>query len=883
MAAERSSITLGGKGSSLSSSSVYKVASAVSQVRIDSSAFDRLSSAKPQPTKSTSFAFPQALTIEEFRASLVVLLNKLLLSTSLSSIRTVLPVSLSDSLNSKAGTLNFGGIDVTDGECTVLENAFAPLIGICSVVDHKSAALSQIVDAVAALSCEATKSDVSSFSSLDSGDGYGDKEAIAVAGDLKVLLNGSKFAGKRENGAISKIPRIHGRFRDMVKQVHAVARIELNSGVKGGKSGGSGDSGTGEALGTALSALSVAIKNLGECCLLRSKLVFESIENEALRNDLMGLFQKSGLDCSMLKDAHKLAYSALFEEDYCKFAHQVNELLGIVWKLVSWEAVAAFFALEGGELVSQKGADANGEDSKTTKKSDKKKKNEKKAVLGKGTSVIVQFIKERLLNKETIGDQVESWKIWVEQILLLLNPEDHSFDSFLEKVKEIVESNESRRLPKLPKGTRDFAKEQMTVRERAFSIIQEVFKRHGATALDTPVFELRETLMGKYGEDSKLIYDLADQGGELCSLRYDLTVPFARYVAMNGLTSFKRYQIAKVYRRDNPSKGRYREFYQCDLDIAGQFERMGPDFEIVKILTELLDELNIGDYEVKLNHRRLLDGMLEICGVPSEKFRTICSSIDKLDKQSFEQVKKEMVEEKGLSTETADRIGGFVKERGRPIELLTKLKQEGSEFMANKSSTEALEDLSILFEALERSNCSDKVVFDLSLARGLDYYTGVIFEAVFKGGVQVGSIGAGGRYDNLIGMFGTRQVPAVGMSLGIERVFNIMEELHKQQNQIIRPTETQALVSIMVENKLSEAAELVSQLWAAKIKAEYLVTKRRAKHFDRAKESRIPWMVIVGDRELTEGVVTLKNMESGNEEEVPRSSFVQELSKRLNP
>ncbi|RVW59226.1 Histidine--tRNA ligase, cytoplasmic [Vitis vinifera] len=389
-------------------------------------------------------------------------------------------------------------------------------------------------------------------------------------------------------------------------------------------------------------------------------------------------------------------------------------------------------------------------------------------------------------------------------------------------------------------------------------------------------------------------------GGELCSLRYDLTVPFARYVAMNGLTSFKRYQIAKVYRRDNPSKGRYREFYQCDFDIAGQYESMGPDFEVIKILTELLDELNIGDYEVKLNHRKLLDGMLDICGVPPEKFRTICSSIDKLDKQTFEQIKREMeckwrglphlvgleawvgVEEKGLTIETAEKIGTFVKERGPPLELLSKLKQEGSEFLGNNASVAALTDLEILFTALEKSKCINKVVFDLSLARGLDYYTGVIFEAVFKGATQVGSIAAGGRYDNLIGMFGTKQVPAVGTSLGIERVFNIMEQLQKDQNQAIRATETQVLVSIF-GNDLSQAAELVSELWNAKLKAEYMVNKRPTKHFDRAEESRIPWMILVGEREQNEGIVRLRDTTTREEILVPRSRIVEELQRRLTP
>ncbi|CAA7038541.1 unnamed protein product [Microthlaspi erraticum] len=860
MAAKSSSITLGGKGSALSSSSVYKVACGVANVVIDSSAIERFSTKTLQSIERSSFGIPQGLTNEEIRASLAVLLNKLLLSNSGSSssstVRSLLPFKIREILNSRNESFEFGEIEVTEGENIVLDKSWASLIGLCSIIDHKSTALSQIVDSVAALSCEATRGDITSFSSFDSGDGFGCKDAISVAGDLKVLLNGSKAVGKFEIEEISKIPRIHGKFRDVVKSLHSDARIELNSGVKGGKTG-SGNSGIGEALGATLSGLSKPIQSLGECSFLRAKLCFESIGNEDLRTLLV---EKSSVEYENLKNGLKLAYDALFEEDYCGFAHKLNECVGIVWRIVGLEAVAAFSALPG-----EKRKDAD--------KEEKKSKDVKKAVLGKGTSVVIQFIKDN-------GDKMEPLSEWVEQILNLFSPESHSFDCLLAKVKEIVESNDSRRLPKLPKGTRDFAEEQMMVREKAFAIIQNVFKKHGATALDTPVFELRETLMGKYGEDSKLIYDIADQGGELCSLRYDLTVPFARFVAMNGITSFKRYQIAKVYRRDNPSKGRYREFYQCDFDIAGLSEPMGPDFEVVKILTELLDKLEIGDYVVKLNHRKLLDGMLEICGVPPEKFRTICSSIDKLDKLSLEQVKKEMVEEKGLASVVADRIGNIVEEKGRPMELLSKLRREGSEFLANQSTKEALDELSIMFEALARSKCSERIVFDLSLARGLDYYTGVIFEAVCVG-AEVGSIAAGGRYDNLIGMFGKRQVPAVGVSLGIERVFNIMEE---QQKQVVRATETQVLVSVMEDNKLGEAAELASQLWEADIKAEYLVSKRRAKHFDRATNSGIPWMVMVGKTELSEGVVTLKKLVKGSEEEisnVPRDSFVAELLKRL--
>ena len=187
---------------------------------------------------------------------------------------------------------------------------------------------------------------------------------------------------------------------------------------------------------------------------------------------------------------------------------------------------------------------------------------------------------------------------------------------------------------KSAKGTRDFHPDQMAVRERVINRIVNVFKCHGAVTIDTPVFELKEVLTGKYGEDSKLIYDLKDQGGEILSLRYDLTVPFARYVAMNKIMNIKRYQIAKVYRRDNPSisQGRYREFYQCDFDIAGQYDPMVPDAECVKIVKDILKAMEIGNFVIKVNHRQILDGIFEVCGVSTDMFRTICSSVDKLDK-----------------------------------------------------------------------------------------------------------------------------------------------------------------------------------------------------------------------------------------------------------
>ncbi|ONK55792.1 uncharacterized protein A4U43_C10F1030 [Asparagus officinalis] len=261
---------------------------------------------------------------------------------------------------------------------------------------------------------------------------------------------------------------------------------------------------------------------------------------------------------------------------------------------------------------------------------------------------------------------------WVKELLLYFDPKDSGLDSLLNKVKEIVESNDSRRLPKIPKGTRDFAKEKMAIRERAFSIIVNVFKMHGAVGLDTPV------------------------------------------------------------------------------------------------------------------------------------------------------------DEKGLTVEIAERIGMFVKKRGSPLELLSELRSKDSQ-LDNAGSVIALNELEILFKALEKSRCIDKVVFDLSLARGLDYYTGVIFEAVFKGSTQVGSIAAGGRYDNLVGMFSGKQVPAVGVSLGIECVFAIMEQLENDKHEATRATETQVLVAILSKD-LTLAAELVSELWGAKIKAEFGLNKRVMNH-----------------------------------------------------
>ncbi|XP_077793280.1 histidine--tRNA ligase, cytoplasmic isoform X2 [Macaca mulatta] len=425
---------------------------------------------------------------------------------------------------------------------------------------------------------------------------------------------------------------------------------------------------------------------------------------------------------------------------------------------------------------------------------------------------------------------------------------------------------------KTPKGTRDYSPRQMAVREKVFDVIIRCFKRHGAEVIDTPVFELKETLMGKYGEDSKLIYDLKDQGGELLSLRYDLTVPFARYLAMNKLTNIKRYHIAK------------------DFDIAGNFDPMIPDAECLKIMCEILSSLQIGDFLVKVNDRRILDGMFAICGVSDSKFRTICSSVDKLDKVSWEEVKNEMVGEKGLAPEVADRIGDYVQQHGG-VSLVEQLLQD-PKLSQNKQALEGLGDLKLLFEYLTLFGIDDKISFDLSLARGLDYYTGVIYEAVLlqtpaQAGEEplgVGSVAAGGRYDGLVGMFDPkgRKVPCVGLSIGVERIFSIVEQRLEALEEKVRTTETQVLVASAQKKLLEERLKLVSELWDAGIKAELLYKKnpKLLNQLQYCEEAGIPLVAIIGEQELKDGVIKLRSVTSREEVNVRREDLVEEIKRR---
>ena len=445
-------------------------------------------------------------------------------------------------------------------------------------------------------------------------------------------------------------------------------------------------------------------------------------------------------------------------------------------------------------------------------------------------------------------------------------------------------------------GTRDLLPKSMSIREYVTKIVTGIFKKHGAVTIDTPVFELREVLTEKYGEESKLIYNLEDQGGELLSLRYDLTVPFARFVATHGITSIKRYHIAKVYRRDKPAieRGRFREFYQCDFDIAGPSGPMIADSEVISIIYELLTEIGkIGkfDFVINVSHRQLLSAMTTVAGVPAEKFKTICSSVDKLDKQPWNEVRNELVNVKGLSEQSADKLWEYLQLNGNPFEVIEKLRQK-EEFL--KVAEKTLNEMELLFNYLKCLNVLDKIDFNLSLARGLDYYTGVILEAIAidgKNEVKVGSIAGGGRYDELIGMFSGKKIPAVGASLGIERIYALAE---KNLSDITREVETQVMVCSVAQNYTKERLQLASELWKAGIPTEFSYKEKPdvKVQIGQASNAQAKIALFLGPEEVENGKVKVKILldksevkgdekASGNEYLVERSQVVEEVQKLL--
>jgi histidyl-tRNA synthetase len=449
---------------------------------------------------------------------------------------------------------------------------------------------------------------------------------------------------------------------------------------------------------------------------------------------------------------------------------------------------------------------------------------------------------------------------------LVSNDRDHSIDSEIQFVNQFImtlvrdsdfaDTASHKRNIAVPRGFRDFHPPEMDVREKVFDLIKGVFKRHGAKTIDTPVLERRDVLFGKYGEQGKLVFNMDDQGGSPLSLRYDLTVPFARYLSMNNIKFMKRYHIAPVFRRDAPNikKGRYRSFYQCDFDIAGESAVMVADAEVLDVFSEILDKFDIR-YTIKFNHKELLDLILGLCKVPAEKYMTACSTIDKLDKEPWSKVSEEL-KEKGLDQDVIEQIHTHIVLCGEPKKVLEILKEKYTipEFVV------VLDKIEILFRYLERFNCLDKLTFDLSLCRGLSYYTGIIFEALLlDNDIGVGSIGGGGRYDRLVGMFGTEEIPAVGASVGVERIFTIMETRNKIAS---NKSNTQVIVSYLGgEEMMLESLSVAKLLWDNNIVAEipYKQTKMK-KLLGDASIQGVLFVILVAESEFKDGKVIIKDM-----------------------
>lgn len=391
-----------------------------------------------------------------------------------------------------------------------------------------------------------------------------------------------------------------------------------------------------------------------------------------------------------------------------------------------------------------------------------------------------------------------------------------------------------------------------------------------------------------------MIYNLEDQGGELCSLRYDLTVPFARWLAMHSnAKQIKRYQIAKVYRRDQPAiaRGRLREFYQCDFDIAGVYDPMIPDAEILCIIAEVFEAFQF-DVTIKLNHRRILDGLFVTAGVPADKIRLVSSSVDKLDKLPWIEVKKEMVETKGLLVDVADKVGTFVQHSGSLREMIETVKSNG-ELYVNEDVKAGVNDMQLLLSYLEAMGVADKVSFDLSLARGLDYYSGLIFEVIptMKGSSQVGSIAAGGRYDGLVGMYGKQPIPCVGISFGVDRIFTLLDAQRKKKSTSELDHETDVYIMAFggkdSNGFILERMAIARELWNAGIRAEFTakVKPRVQQQFTASNRARLT--VIVGEEEMEGGHVRLRSASASDKDQkdrgelVPRDKLVEEVQKQL--
>ncbi len=450
----------------------------------------------------------------------------------------------------------------------------------------------------------------------------------------------------------------------------------------------------------------------------------------------------------------------------------------------------------------------------------------------------------------------------------------------------------------LPQGTRDFGPDTVRKRNYILNTIKTVFELYGFQPLETPAMENMETLMGKYGEEGdKLIFKILNNGlndpknidkakaafenvlqgkndKNLTerALRYDLTIPFARYVAMNHgqLTfPFKRYQIQPVWRADRPQKGRYREFYQCDADVVGSNSLMN-EVELAIIYASTFKKLGI-DVEIKINSRKILSALAELCG-GSKKMIDITIAIDKLDKIGIEKVKEELGQ-RGLSPIQITLIENYLQIEGSNNEKIIQIRNLFQNSNMPDSTRKGIEEIEFILERMRGSIYENQIKVDFTLARGLNYYTGIIFE-VKANNVQMGSIGGGGRYDDLTGLFGVPDIPGVGISFGVDRIYDVMEELKLFPAEV--HTGTKVLFFNLGENESKTAFNLMQQLRDKGIACElYHEQAKMDKQFKYAEKKNIPYVIIIGEKELQQNTCNVKDIRSSTQQTINLEKLVE--------
>ena len=449
--------------------------------------------------------------------------------------------------------------------------------------------------------------------------------------------------------------------------------------------------------------------------------------------------------------------------------------------------------------------------------------------------------------------------------------------------------------PSIPKGTRDFSPLEMARRNHIFDTIRKIFKVHGFQPIETPAMENLSSLMGKYGDEGdKLLFKVLNSGdfkaklspeeltqtsagklGTLISgkgLRYDLTVPFARFVVQhrNEISfPFKRYQIQPVWRADRPQRGRYREFYQCDADVIGSSSLLN-EFELIQIIDEVFEALGL-KVVIKMNNRKVLAGIAEVIGAP-ERMTDITVAIDKLDKIGLEGVMSEL-EQKGLSTDTIAKLEPLLLMQGSTREKLDKL--EGM-LESSETGKEGISEVRRLLEYVDTDPVGAKLEIDLTLARGLNYYTGSILE-VKSAEVSIGSICGGGRYDDLTGIFGLDDVSGVGISFGADRIYDVLLQLDRFP--LRAAMDTKLLFVNFGDAEVKYILPILGRLRKSGISSElYPEQAKMKKQMSYANMREIPFVALVGEQEMKEGLLTLKDMESGEQERLSPEELVERLS-----